>query len=148
MTLLQKRAWYGLMIGTAWAIANLVIFLIRGNTGASIFDNTDMRWLVTGLFVGGILACGVLLYITKRRSQPEEATLDELGKKILVKALVLQLLTLGISLSIWTIALTQVFWSHYGIPTLLTHLMFFTSTFASILALCLSILVGYRKMSP
>ena len=55
MTPLQKRAWYSLAIGVIFAIAILVVFLVKG--GISTFtEDQGFRIIVDILWIGALLA--------------------------------------------------------------------------------------------
>ena len=67
MAPLQKRAFYGLIFGIAWAIAIVVVFMLKG--GATIFDKDGtFRLIMDGIWVGGLIVYLVLFYQIVRKT--------------------------------------------------------------------------------
>ena len=66
MAPLQKRAWYGLAIGVIFAIALLVVFIVKG--GISTFnEDTGFRIIIDILWVGGLVANLIIVNLTLRK---------------------------------------------------------------------------------
>ena len=67
MAPLQKRAFYGLIFGIAWAIAIVAVFILKG--GATVFDTDQtFRLIMDGIWVGGLIVYLVLFYPKLRKT--------------------------------------------------------------------------------
>ena len=77
MAPLQKRAWWGLIIGLAFAVAFALVFILMGGIGA--FDeDQDFRIIIDVLWIGGLLANLVIMELTLRKP----AQVDERDRMI------------------------------------------------------------------
>jgi hypothetical protein len=66
MAPLQKRAFYGLIFGIAWAITIIALFILKG--GATAFDaDQTFRLIMDGIWVGGLIVYLVLFYPILRK---------------------------------------------------------------------------------
>ena len=72
MAPLQKRALYGLVFGVIWAIAIIVVFILKG--GVSTFnEDQGFRLIIDVLWVGGLVVHLVLFEtIGRKPSQVDE----------------------------------------------------------------------------
>ena len=63
MAPLQKRALYGLAFGVVWAVAIIMVFIVKG--GVSTYsEDTGFRLIMAGLLIGGLLAYLILMNLT------------------------------------------------------------------------------------
>ena len=139
MAPLQKRAWYSLVIGIIFAVAILVVFLIKG--GISTFnEDQGFRIIVDILWIGALLASLLMTGITLRKP----GQLDERDRLILGRAPVVQLWAVIFSLVIWTIVLTESYWGQ-GIPPIFMYLVFMSTLIVSAVAQSIGILIGYWR---
>ena len=139
MAPLQKRALYGLAFGVVWAVAIIVVFIVKG--GVSTFsEDLGFRLIVDGLWVGGLIFYGILMLTLRKQSQ-----VDERDRLILGRAPVVQLWAVIFSLVIWTIVLTESYWDQ-GIPPIFMYLVFMSTLIVSAVAQSIGILIGYWRM--
>jgi len=141
MAPLQKRAFYGLIFGIAWAIAIVAVFILKG--GATAFDaDQSFRLIMDGIWVGGLIVYLVLFYTILRKTN----LVDERDKQIYDRSPRTQWLAVIFTLVAWVIGLTEGFRSQ-GVPTVFLYVMFFTILCVSVIAQCIGILVGYWRMN-
>ena len=139
MAPLQKRALYGLAFGVVWAVAIIVVFIVKG--GVSTFsEDQGFRLIIDGLWVGGLIFSGILMLTLRKKSQ-----VDERDRLILGRAPVVQLWAVIFSLVIWTIVLTESYWDQ-GIPPIFMYLVFMSTLIVSAVAQSIGILIGYWRM--
>lgn len=139
MAPLQKRALYGLAFGVVWAVAIIVVFIVKG--GVSTFsEDQGFRLIIDGLWVGGLVFYGILMLTLRKQSQ-----VDERDRLILGRAPVVQLWAVIFSLVIWTIVLTESYWDQ-GIPPIFMYLVFMSTLIVSAVAQSIGILIGYWRM--
>ena len=141
MAPLQKRAFYGLIFGIAWAIAIVAVFILKG--GATAFDaDQSFRLIMDGIWVGGLIVYLVLFYPILRKPK----LVDERDKLIYDRSPRIQWLAVIFALVAWVIGLTEGFRGQ-GVPTVFLYVMFFTILCVSAIAQCIGILVGYWRMN-
>ena len=145
MAPLQKRALYGLVIGVVWAIAIIVVFMVKGGVDAYTGDPA-MRAILAALFVGGLIAYMAIVFIPRRKRRQMEATMDERDRAIMGRAPVVQLWAVFISLAIWAIALTEIYWDQGQIPVIFPYLTLMSLFIVNVLSQSIGILVGYWRM--
>jgi len=138
MAPLQKRALYGLAFGVVWAVAMIVVFIAKGGVG-TFSDDQGFRLIVDGLWIGGLIFYGILMFTLRKRNQ-----IDERDRLILGRAPVVQLWAVIFSLVIWTIVLTETYWDQ-GIPPIFMYIVFIATLAVSAVAQSIGILVGYWK---
>ena len=142
MAPLQKRAWLGLGIGVVTSAAILAVLIIKGAT--SFYDDNAMRWLITGLVVGMLVAWAVIL--APSISGHGKALYDERDKAIIRRAQQVQLWGVIGLMVVWTIALTEVYWDQGQIPIVFPYLIFWSVMMVNMLSQSIGILIGYRGM--
>ncbi len=140
MAPLQKRAWYGLAIGIVFAIALIVVFIMKG--GISTFtEDTGFRAIISVLWVGGLVANLILVNLTLRKP----SLVDERDRLIMDRAPRIQWLAVLFSLVAWTIALTEIYWDAGQIPVIFLYLIFMSILIVSTLGQSIGILIGYWR---
>jgi len=138
MTPLQKRALYGLAFGVVWAVAIVMVFIVKG--GVSTFsEDLGFRLIVDGLWIGGLIFYGILMLTLRKQRQ-----VDERDRLILGRAPVVQLWAVIFSLVIWTIVLTESYWDQ-GIPPIFMYIVFMATLIVSTVAQSIGILIGYWR---
>jgi hypothetical protein len=141
MAPLQKRAFYGLIFGIAWAIAIVAVFILKG--GATIFDTDQtFRLIMDGIWVGGLIVYLVLFYPILRKPN----LVDERDRLIYDRSPRTQWLAVILTLVAWVIGLTEGFRGQ-GVPTVYLYLMFFTILCVSSIAGSIGILIEYWRMN-
>ncbi len=140
MAPLQKRAWYSLAIGVVFAIAILVVFLVKG--GISTFnEDQGFRIIVDILWIGALLASLLMTGITLRKP----GQLDERDKLIMVRAQRVQLIAVMFSLVAWVISLSEIYHTEGQIPVAFLYLIFISVLLVMALAQSIGVLMGYWK---
>ncbi len=145
MAPLQKRALYGLVIGVVWAIAIIVVFMAKGGVNVYTGD-PGMRAILGAVFIGGLIAYPAILFTLRRKRGQVEATMDERDKVIMGRAPVVQLWAVFISLAIWSIALTEIYWDRGQIPVIFPYLILMSLFIVNVLSQSIGILIGYWRM--
>jgi len=141
MARLQKRAWYSLAIGVIWAIAIIVVFIAKGGVTAYTEDQ-GMRVILAALLIGGLLAYFIMMRLTLRKP----GQVDERDRLIMGRAPVVQLWAVFVSLAVWSIALTEIYWNQGQIPVIFPYLVFMSLFVVNVLAQSIGILIGYWRM--
>ena len=72
--------------------------------------------------------------------------MDERDKVIMGRAPVVQLWAVFISLAVWSIALTEIYWDQGHIPVIFPYLILMSLFIVNVLAQSLGILIGYWRM--
>jgi hypothetical protein len=140
MAPLQKRAWWGLGVGLAFAVAFMLVFIFMG--GIETFDtNQTFRIIIDVLWVGGLVANLVILNLALRRP----GMVDERDRMILDRAPRIQWLAVVFTLVAWVIALTEAYHETHLIPTAYLFVIFMSVLIVSTLAQCLGIVIGYWR---
>ncbi len=141
MAPLQKRAWWGLGIGLAFAIAMILVFVVKG--GVSSFDNDPgFRIIIDALWIGGLVANLVLVNLTLRKP----GMVDERDRLIVDRAPRIQWLAVVFSLVTLTIALTESYSGTGQIPSVFLYFILMSVLIVSTLAQSIGILIGYWRM--
>ena len=137
MAPLQKRALYSLAIGLVFAIALIMIFILKD---VSTFDeDLGFRLIVYALWVGVPLSYLIVVNLTLRKP----AQIDERDKLIMAKAPMIQFLAVLFSMVAWTIALTEAFRDQGQVPVIYLTLIMISTLIISTIAQSLGILIGY-----
>ena len=142
MARLQKRAWYSLAIGVIWAIAIIVVFIAKGGVTAYTEDQ-GMRVILAALLIGGLLAYFIMMRLTLHKP----GQVDERDRLIMGRAPVVQLWAVFISLAVWSITLTEIYWDQGQIPVIFPYLVFMSLFIVNVLAQSIGILFGYWRIS-
>lgn len=138
----QKRALYGLIIGVVWAITVSVVFITQGGV-TRYAEDAAMRGVVVALFLAGIVAYLIMLFFT--RGKPGKVTMDERDRMIMSQVPRVQFAAVMISLVVWAIALTEVYWDEGQIPVIFPYIILLATTIVNVLAICAGVLIGYRR---
>lgn len=141
MAPLQKRALYGLIFGVAWAIAIIIVFIVRGGVGA-FNEDSSFRFIVYGLWIGGLVV--YLILFRTIMGKPEK--FDERDKLIMDRSPRVQWMAVIISLVVWMITLSEIYREVGQVPVVFLFLIFMSSLIVSMIAQSVGILVGYRRM--
>ena len=141
MAPLQKRAWWGLILGLAFAIAFTLVFILKG--GISTFDTDQgFRIIIDILWIGGLVAHLVLVNLPLRNPD----IVDERDRLVFSQAPRIQWLAVIFTLVTWTIVLNEVYRETSLIPAVFLYVMFMSVLIVGTLAQSMGILIGYGKM--
>jgi hypothetical protein len=142
MAPLQKRAWWGLGIGLAFATAFVLVFILMG--GIEAFDvDQGFRIIIDVLWVGGLVANLVIVNLALRRP----GLVDERDKLIIERAPRFQWMAVVFTLVAWVIVLNEVYRETNLIPAVYLYVMFMSVLIVSTLAQSIGILIGYWRMN-
>jgi hypothetical protein len=142
MAPLQKRSWWGLGVGLAFAIAFVLVFIFMG--GIQTFDEDQtFRIIIDLLWIGGLVANLAIVNLPLR--QPN--MVDERDRLIADRAPRIQWLAVVFTLVAWVIALNEVYRETNLIPSAFLYVMFMSVLIVSTLAQSLGILIGYWSMN-
>ena len=142
MTPLQKRAWWGLGVGLAFAVAFTLVFILKGGI-ATFGEGQCFRIIIDVLWVGSLLANLIIINLLLRKP----GMVDERDRLVLDRAPRIQWLAVVFTLVAWTIALTEAYHDTGLIPSVFLFVIFMSVLIVSTLAQSLGILIGYRRIS-
>jgi len=141
MAPLQKRAWWGLATGLAFAAAFTLVFILKG--GIRTFDEDQgFRIIVNVLWIGGIAANMVIVNLALRKP----GLADERDRLIMDQAPRVQWPAVVVTLAVWMITLTEVYSNTGQIPSVFMYVIFMSVLIVSTLAQSLGIIIGYWRM--
>ena len=140
MAPLQKRALYSLVIGVVFAIALIVIFIVKGDV-TTFDDDLGFRLMVYALWIGVPLAYLIIMNLTLRK--PEQV--DERDRLIIERAPQFQFLAVLLSLAAWVIVLTVVYSDQGQVPVIYLTLIMISTLIIGTIAQALGILFGYWR---
>jgi hypothetical protein len=136
---LQRRGWWGLLIG---GLTFGVITTILSTQGAVAYWNDDgLRLVVVGIFIGGLLA-HVLVTGLPALSRGG-AALDERDRAILARAPMAQTTVVLLALAAWLITLGERFHDEGAVPMVYLYLIFGSVVLLIFIGQSLGILMGY-----
>ena len=141
MAPLQKRALLSLMIGVAFAIALIVVFLLEEDVTAFNQDST-LRWITYAALIGVPLSYLLLIDISLRRP----TQLDERDQLVLLRTGKIQYLAVIFALAAWMISLTEIFQAQRQVPVVFLNLIFISTLILGTLAQSAGILIGYWRL--
>ncbi len=141
MAPLQKRAWWGLAVGLAFAVAFTLVFILKG--GIQTFNaDQGFRIIIDVLWVGGLVANLAIVNLALRKP----GLVDERDRLIMDRAPRVQWPAVVVTLAVWMIALTE-FYSETGqIPSVFMYVVFMSVLIVSTLAQSAGIIIGYWGM--
>jgi len=142
-TPLQRLARWGLLLGLLPAIAAGGMVLRKGPQ--AIYDDDGLRAVFT-LFLLAIVA--IFLAVTVRLKTwvaRADGPLDERDRAILARAPAWQPAAMLLTLAAWMIGLIERFHAAGTVPLFYLYLVFWSCWAASLLALPLGVLFGYRR---
>jgi len=144
MAPLQKRALYGLILGIIWAVLLVSLFITKGGASAYSEDPTMRRTLIA-LLMGGAVA--YLLLVSPRIGMfKKKIVIDERDKVIMERAPRIQLVAMMMSLAIWSISLTEYYWTAGQLPVIFLYIILMSMLIVNVLSASLGILIGYWRM--
>lgn len=140
MPLLQKRAWWGLIIG---AMALGIIACILTMKGAASYSEDDgLRLLVLGIFMAGLLGSAVVtsLPLLQLRARGK---LDERDRAVLARAPTAQVTLMILGLAAWMVTLAERFHDVGSVPVVYLNLVFGSIILLMMIGQSVGILLGY-----
>ncbi len=140
MAPLQKRALYSLVIGVVFAVALIVIFIVKGDV-TTFDEDLGFRLMVYALWVGVPLAYLIVVNLTLRKP----GQVDERDRLIMERAPRFQFLAVLFSLTAWVIVLTEVFRDQGQVPVIYLTLILISTLIIGTIAQALGILFGYWR---
>jgi hypothetical protein len=141
MAPLQKRAWWGLGLGLAFAVAFIAVFFGLG--GVEKFDeNAAFRLVVDVLAIAALVVNLVIVNVPFGRKNQ----VDERDRVIIAWAPRIQWLAVILSLAAWTIGLTESYHDTSLIPSVYLFVVFLSVLVVGTVAQSAGILIGYWRM--
>jgi hypothetical protein len=141
MAPMQKRAWWGLGLGGAFAIAFAAVFVAAG--GIETFDtNQAVGLTIDFLMLGALVVNLIVINIPIRKRN----LADERDVEIFERAPRFQWLAVIFTIVGWTIGLTEYYHATRLVPTVWLYVVFMSVMIVSTLGQSLGILVGYWRM--
>lgn len=142
MAPLQKRAWWGLVIGLVFGVAFIIVFFTTGDIEK--FDE-DKNFRIT-IDVLAIVALVVNLIIVNMPLRKPNIT-DERDLRIMEWAPRVQWLAVIFTLVAWTIGLSEYYHNTGLVPSTFLFIIMLSVLVVSSLAQSIGILVGYWRMN-
>ena len=141
MAPMEKRAWWGLGLGGAFAIAFAAVFAVWG--GITEFDrNAAFRLTIDFLMLGALVINLVVINIPVRNRK----LADERDVAIFDRAPRFQWLAIIFTLVGWVIGLTEYYHGTGLVPSVWLYVVFMSVLIVSTLGQSLGIIAGYRRM--
>ena len=141
MAPLQKRAWWGLVLGLAFGLAFIIVFFSMG--GIEQFDeDRNFRIIIDILAIAALVVNLFTLNISLRRP----GMVDERDLKIIGWAPRVQWLAVIFTLAAWTIGLTVYYDTTGQVPSAFLFIIMLSVLVISTLAQSLGIIIGYWRM--
>ena len=142
-TPLQRLARFGLGLGILPALAAGWMVVHYGPQ--TIYDDDGLRTVFTLCLLGIIVVFLVVTVLLKAWVSRAGGALDERDRAILGRAGTWQSPAMLLTLAAWMVPLIEHFHSAGAVPLFYLYLIFWSCWAASLLALPLGILIGYRK---
>ena len=141
MAPLQKRAWWGLGLGLALAVAFIAVFFGLG--GIEQFDdNTAFRVTADVLAIAALVVNLVVVNVPLAK----KGFADERDLRIVAAAPRIQWLSVIFALVAWTIGLSEHYHDTGLVPTVYLFVVFLSVLVLSTVAQSAGILIGYWRM--
>jgi hypothetical protein len=141
MAPLQKRAWWGLATGLVFAVAFVLVFILKG--GIETFDkDANFRIIIDVLWIGGLVANLVIVNLALNKP----GMVDERDKMIADRSPRIQWLAVVFTMVAWVIALNEAYQKTDLIPAVFLYVIFMSVLMVSTIAQCLGIIIGYWRM--
>jgi len=138
---MQKRAWWGLSLGAAFAVAFAIAFVAWG--GIETFDqNTAFRLTVDALMLAALAVNLVLVNIPIRNRR----LADERDIAVFDRAPKFQWLAIIFTLVGWTIGLTEAYHDNGLVPSVWLYVIFMSVMIIGTVAKSLGIIIGYQRL--
>ena len=149
MTLLKKRAVWGLLIWGSALIAAYIIFFMGG--GPRTFLEGDFRVALTRIvFTAGFISYFILLYLTRRKSGSKEIVTDERDEWISKRAYSTGFYSLMVYVFLICLALYTYYKVHLNgveMPIGWVWLLGITTYFMGFVSHAVATLILYERMS-
>ena len=141
MAPMQKRAWWGLILGSAFAAAFAIVFVVMD--GIDEFDtNTSFRLTIDALMIGALVVNLVVVNVPLRK----RGMADERDMKIIDWAPRVQWMAVIFTLVAWTIGLTELYRETGLVPSVYLFIIFMSVLIVGSIAQSAGILIGYWRM--
>ncbi len=142
MAPLQKRALLSLAIGLVLTIALVIALVVQGDVTA--FErNESIRLVMYAALIGAPLVYLLLVNVSLRKP----SQVDERDRIILERSNQTKWLAAILSLSVWTVVLTEAYRGQGRLPVAFLDLIFISTLIISTLAQSVGILAGYWSMN-
>lgn len=135
----QRRARWGLAIGTVMSVAILVVFVAYGPW--TYHHDLTFRLLSYGLFAVWLAAHLTMLRLT--RPPAGEPAEDERDRAIKTRALAVSLVSVFLVLAAWAVGLTEYYWDEKAIPIDYPYFILWSALAVGLLSREVGVLMGY-----
>lgn len=143
MTILQKRAWAGLIISAAM-LTSLFVLLRRIDADVLCLPDST-HYTIYGILVVGGLFYGLVVWLT--RSKGEQIQEDERDAVIRRKARNVQLLAIFFTTLLWANGLTEMYHEECVVPVKYIWFIYWSLVLVSVLGQAAGIVIGYWRMN-
>jgi len=140
-TPLQRRAWWGLIIGVSVAAA--ILGLVLRQEPEAFLEDDGLRFALWGLLLAACVADILLLGGSRFAGGGVKVALDERDRRVLDRAPRVQSIAVLFVVAVWAIALTERYWDEGSIPIAYPMLILGSALVVHVVSLSLGILVGY-----
>ena len=141
MAPMQKRAWWGLVIGLVLGIAFITVFFLMG--GIETFDeDVNFRLIIDALMIAALVANLIIVNLPLLKP----SMVDERDRRIIDTAPRVQWLAVIFTLVAWTIGLTELYRDTGLVPSVYLFIVFMSVLIVSSIAQSLGIIIGYWRM--
>jgi hypothetical protein len=140
-TPLERLGWIGLWVTAAVGAGMVVLVAINGAT--RFYENDTSRGIFTILLLVGIAVWAAAWRIVSRPRG--SAVIDERDRDILARSFSVESVVVIVSLVLWTVVLTEVYWDEGAIPIGYLQLIFWSTFILGAFGRSLGIVLGYRR---
>lgn len=141
-TPLERLGWIGMWISAAVGIVLAALVAING---AAMFENDAARGVFWLVLYAGIAAWTIAWRAVSRRTG--SAVIDERDRAVLARSFSVESMLVILSLALWTVILTEVFWDEGAVPLGYLQVLFWSTLVLSAFGRSLGIVLGYRRQT-
>ena len=140
-TPLERLGWVGLATSGGVLAGMAILILVFGVEGMQ--EESLARILLWLVLLTGVGVWAFAWYSTKRKQG--DLVLDERDRAVLARSFSVESMVVLVSLVVWTVGLTEVFWDEGSVPIAYLQLLFWTTFIGGAMGRSLGIVLGYRK---
>jgi hypothetical protein len=140
-TPLERLGWTGLWVTAAVGTGMVVLVFVNGAT--RFYEDDTSRGIFTVLLLVGIAVWTAAWWVVSRPRG--SAVIDERDRDILARSFSVESVVVIVSLVLWTVGLTEVYWDEGAIPIGYLQLIFWSTFILGAFGRSLGIVLGYRR---
>lgn len=144
LTSLEKLGWVGLAVTSGVVVGLAILVSIVGVDGLE--ERSGARFTFWLLLIAALGVWTIAWLTIKRRRGM--VVVDERDRAIMARSFSVESILVLLSLVVWTVSLTEVFWDEGSVPIAYLQLLFWTTFIGGAMGRSLGIVLGYRREIP